>query len=387
MDPDRLSILVDENVPYAREAFGEHGTVRVLPGRGITADDVKDVDVLIVRSVTRVSRALLDGSRVRFVGTATIGWDHVDVEYLNERGVTFVSAPGSNANSVAEYVTAALLLSARHRQTTLEGSTIAIVGVGNVGGRVLRKARALGMRTLLNDPPRQRVNGDAAFVTLDEALPEADYVTLHVPLERNGPDATAGMADRRFFERMRAGAVFLNTSRGGVVDETSLAHALDSRHVTQAILDVFRNEPNIDPDLVRRAFIATPHIAGYSFDGKVEATFMLYRALCVWLKRPHEMNAEAVLPPPPVPRLDLTGADGTDEEVLRRAIAAVYDIEEDDRALRHAMSQIDRGTQFDLLRKRYRQRREFPHTTLLLPRRRDSLIDKAARLGFRVETH
>lgn len=387
MTSDRLSVLVDENVPYALETFGTFGSVRTLAGRRITAADVQDADVLIVRSVTRVDRALLSQSRVRFVGTATIGTDHVDVDYLNERGIAFASAPGSNATSVAEYVIAALLLSAHARQASLEGAAIAIIGVGNVGRRVAARAQGLGMQCLLNDPPRQRAGDGPDFVTLDDALARADYVTLHVPLERGGPDATAGMADRRFFEKMKSRAVFLNTSRGGVVDEPALADALDSGRIAQAILDVFRREPDIDAEMVRRAFVATPHIAGYSFDGKVEATLMLYRAFAVWSNRLDEMNTELVLPLSDVPRLDLSGRIGDDEAVLREAVLSVYDIKEDDRALRQAAAQPDAGVQFDLLRKRYRRRRECPHTTLVLSRERDSLIRKAARLGFRVETN
>ena len=388
MPPDRLSILVDENVPFALESFGRLGTIRVLPGRQITPADVAHVDVLIVRSVTRVDEALLRDSPVRFVGTATIGCDHVDVEYLRSRNIAFASAPGSNANSVAEYVTAALLLSAGSRNTSLVGKTMAIVGVGNVGSRVAVKAEALRMRCLLNDPPRQRQTGDPVFVSLDAAIREADYVTLHVPLDARGPDATVGMAGRRFFDTMRDGAVFINTARGAAVDEGALAAALDSGRVAQAVLDVWQNEPAIDPEVVRRTRVATPHIAGYSFDGKVAATLMLYSALGAWLqaREAPALDLSSVLPPPSVPRIDLSGYGGTDEDLLRVLVPAVYDIQEDDAALREAVARPDAAARFDWLRKTYKRRREFHHTTAVIPRRRDSLIDSAARLGFRVET-
>jgi erythronate-4-phosphate dehydrogenase len=409
MDRERLSILVDENVPYALESFGRFGTVRVLPGRRITAADVQHVDVLIVRSVTRVDEALLAGSPVTFVGTATIGCDHVDVDYLRGRGIAFASAPGSNAISVAEYIVAALLLSARARKTPLEGSTMAVIGVGNVGARVVEKALALGMRCVLNDPPRQRNSGDPAFVALDEALSQAEYVTLHVPLEHAGPDATVGLAGRAFLDKMRPDAVFLNTSRGAVVDEEALAAALDSGRVSHAVLDVWQREPDIDPQMVRRAFLATPHIAGYSFDGKVAATAMLFHALCRWLgaagppafartlrragrTRPtcSDLDLSSLLPPPPVPRVDLRERTENDEDLLHAAVSAIYDIKEDDRALRDVFVNAARdtaGAQFDLLRKTYKQRREFCHTTVLLPGERDALFRKMASLGFRAETH
>jgi erythronate-4-phosphate dehydrogenase len=389
MSPDRLAILVDENVPYAVESFGIFGTVRTRAGRLISAADVKDVDVLIVRSVTRVDEALLARSAVRFVGTATIGCDHIDLGYLKSRNIAFASAPGSNANSVAEYVVAALLLSARARQTTLEGATIAVIGVGSVGSRVADKAEALGMRCVLNDPPRRRESGDPVFVALADALAKADYVTLHVPLVRGGADRTADMAREPFFSAMRPGAVFLNTSRGAVVDETALAAALDSGRVSQAVLDVWRNEPAIDPAMVRRAFVATPHIAGYSFDGKVAATDMLLTAVWMWRHQGRlwqGIGFEEESPQADVPRLDFSARLESDEELLRSAVLAVYDIEADDRALRHAVTQPDRGAAFDLLRKTYRRRREFHHTTLVLGNQRSALIGKATRLGFRVET-
>jgi erythronate-4-phosphate dehydrogenase len=346
------------------------------------------VDALIVRSVTRVSEPLLAGSSVKFVGTATIGCDHVDLEYLRSRGIAFASAPGSNATSVAEYVVAALLRSAAARRRSLEGSTLAVIGVGNVGARVAQKAEAIGMRCALNDPPRQRVSRDVTFVALDEAVAGAEYVTLHVPLESTGPDRTVGMAGRAFFDGMRAGAVFLNTSRGPVVDETALAAALESGHLSHAVLDVWQREPDIDAHLVERVFLATPHIAGYSFDGKVRATIMIVQALGQWLQRPEDLDLSSVMPPFGR-RVDLSEAPSygsDDEDLLRIAVSSAYDIAEDDRALRRAMTMAAPGAEFDLLRKNYRQRREFHHTTIVLPKRKEALIGKVRRLGFGVET-
>jgi erythronate-4-phosphate dehydrogenase len=346
------------------------------------------VDALIVRSVTRVGEPLLAGSSVKFVGTATIGCDHVDLDYLRWRGIAFASAPGSNATSVAEYVVAALLRSAAARQSSLEGSTMAVIGVGNVGARVVQKAEAIGMRCVLNDPPRQRASRDATFVGLEEAVADAEYVTLHVPLESTGPDATVGMAGRAFFDKMRAGGVFLNTSRGPVVDETALAVALDCGHLSHAVLDVWQSEPDIDVQMVTRVFLATPHIAGYSFDGKVRATIMIVQALGQWLDLPEDVDLSSVMPPS-FRRVDLSQAasEGShDEDLLRIAVSSAYDIAEDDRALRRAMSMPAPGREFDLLRKNYRQRREFHHTTIVLPKLKEALKHKVRRLGFGVET-
>jgi erythronate-4-phosphate dehydrogenase len=381
-----LSVVVDENVPYARETFGRLGSVKLLPGRLITTPEVRKADVLIVRSVTRVGPDLLEGSRARFVGTATIGFDHVDTRFLAENGICFVSAPGSNANSVAEYVMAALLLMSRRRERPLEGSTLAVVGVGNVGSRVVQKAEALGMRCLLNDPPRQRETGRPEYLPLDAVLGAADYVTVHVPLSREGPDATWKAVNDSFFDAMKPGACFVNTSRGRVVDESALRRALGSGRVPLAVLDVWEGEPTIDPVTVEKVMLGTPHIAGYSFDGKVAATIMLYHALCEGLGVAAGVGMEDLLPPSPVPSIDLTQAGGSDEEVLRLAIPHIYDIVADDRDLRRAMTaRARRGIEFDLLRKNYRKRREFHNTKLAIPDNRDSLARKASGLGFKIE--
>jgi erythronate-4-phosphate dehydrogenase len=285
---------------------------------------------------------------------------------------------------VAEYITAALLVTARRQGRALDGSTIAVVGVGNVGSRVVRKCRALGMKCLLNDPPKQRESGDACYIPLAEALQEADFVTLHVPLERGGPDPTWRMVDQRFFEMLPDGAVFLNTSRGAVVCETDLKSALASGKVSLAVLDVWENEPSIDPELVDRTFLATPHIAGYSFDGKVAATAMLYEAYAAFLGQTADLTLSSLLPPPPVPFVDLSRSQGGDEDLVRQAVLSVYDIERDDEALRRAMLVETRGQEFDLVRKNYPNRREFYNTVVTVSKDRVAAARKLAGLGFTV---
>jgi len=382
-----LSIVVDENVPFARETFGRLGTVTLLPGRKIGAAEVRTADVLIVRSVTKAGPELIDSSCVQFVGTATIGVDHIDTSYLARRGIAFASAPGSNANSVSEYITAALLLLASRRGQALEGSTIGIVGVGNVGSRVVKKAEALGMKCRLNDPPKKRETGDSKYLPLETVLAEADYVTVHVPLERSGSDATWAMCNDGFFAKMKRGACFLNSSRGQVADEKALLLALESGKVEATVLDVWQNEPDIDPMTVERAFLGTPHIAGYSYDGKVAATVMLYDALCTHLGTIPDVDLGFLLPGSPIPRLDLSDVTGDDEEILGLVIPQIYNIRKDDTDLRRAArAGNERGKEFDLLRKRYPQRREFSNTTLVIPAEKSSLRAKARGLGFKVET-
>jgi len=382
-----LSIVVDENVPFARQTFGRLGSVTLLPGRKIGAAEVRAADVLIVRSVTRVGPELIDRSCVQFVGTATIGVDHIDTSYLARRGIAFASAPGSNANSVSEYITAALLLLASRQGRVLEGAKIGVVGVGNVGSRVVKKAEALGMTCLLNDPPKKRETGDSKYQSLESVLSDADYVTVHVPLERSGPDPTWAMCNDGFFATMKPGACFLNSSRGQVVDEKALLRVLDSGKLEASVLDVWQNEPDIDPATVARVFLGTPHIAGYSYDGKVAATIMLYDALCTHLGTIPDIDLDGLLPPSPIPRLELIDVSESDEEILRSAIRRIYDIRKDDADLRRAAGAGDeRGKEFDLLRKRYPQRREFLNTALVIPAARSSLRAKARGLGFKVET-
>ncbi len=262
----RLRIVCAESVLFGREAFETLGDTVVLPDRKIGPADVREADALVVRSKTPVNRALLEGSRVSFVGTATAGFDHMDTVWLESQGVAWMAAAGCNANSVAEYITAALLCLATRYGWNLRRMTLGVVGVGQVGRRVVRKAEALGMRVLRNDPPRKLADQAPELIELDEVLAESDVVTLHVPLTEEGPFATRRMADARFFARMKPGASFFNASRGEVVDESDLLLALESGHVGHAVLDVWAHEPYWNADLARRADIITPHIAGYSYE-------------------------------------------------------------------------------------------------------------------------
>jgi len=384
-----LKIIADENIPFVREACATLGEVTLVAGREVTRDTLRGADLFFCRSVTKINRALLEGTRVRFVGTATIGFDHVDREYLKQAGIAFASAPGSNANSVAEYIVAAMLVLARRGGFTLEGRTIGVVGVGNVGSRVVKKAESLGMRVLQNDPPLARATGDRRFLPID-ALLDADFITFHVPLTVAASvplaeDATHHMVDAAFLARMRPSAYLLNSSRGPVVDEAALKAALAERRLAGAVLDVWETEPAFDPDLLALAAIGTPHIAGYSFDGKVAATEMIYRAACEVVGVKPTWNPAAIMPPPGHPRLEIQCAGRPDEDVLREAVLTIYDIEADDRGLRQSPSApAERAAWFDRLRKVYPERREFHNTTLMAPGASQGLGAKLAGIGFRV---
>ena len=378
-----MRILADENIPFVVECFSCVGEVELVTGRELTADMVADVDVLLVRSVTPVGADLLDGSGVRFLGTATIGFEHVDIEYLSRNNIGFASAPGSNANSAAEYVVAALLEIGQKRAIDLEGKSIGIIGVGNVGSRVAGKATALGMRVYLNDPPLQRRSGDPKYVPIEELF-DCDFVTLHTPLTFDGIDKTFRLADERFFESLKAGCVFINTSRGGVVDSSALKAVIESGKLKAVALDVWEDEPNIDTELVEMVDIGTPHIAGYSLDGKVAGMIMIYKAVCQHFGLEAKWSAEDFLPKPAISELEVD-ADSVDEQrVISGAVKRVYDISRDDRKLRGIL-EVDaerKGEFFDSLRNNYPVRREFQNTKALVKNKYSSLASKLNGVGF-----
>jgi erythronate-4-phosphate dehydrogenase len=381
-----MRIVADANIPFVRECLSSVGEVRVLSGRDITPQVVADADALLVRSITPVNEQLLAGSPVRFVGTATIGFDHVDIPYLERCGIGFASAPGSNANSAAEYVIAALLEVARRKKIRLESSSIGVIGVGNVGGRVARKCEALGMQVLRNDPPLQRKTGDPKYVPL-EALYDCDFITIHTPLTKEGIDKTFHLADAGFFARLKQGAVFVNASRGAVVETQALKAAIRSGRLRAVVLDVWEGEPNIDVELLGMVDLATPHIAGYSFDGKVAGMIMIYRSLCEHFHLTPKFDVKDFLPAPEIPRAEIAIGDASDEELLARAAERIYSVARDDRDTRKIADQPSetRGRFFDALRKNYPVRREFQNTTVVLDKPRESLARKLRGIDFAVE--
>lgn len=362
-----MKIVADENIPYAEEAFSTIGDVTLVSGRNVCS--LKDTDALIVRSITNVNEKLLAGSSVQFVGTSTIGYDHIDQEYLRERKIGFASAPGSNSNSVAEYITAALLNYASERSIELRGRSIGVVGVGNVGSKVVEKCESIGMTVLKNDPPLQEKTMNPSFLPLDEVIC-ADFVTLHVPLTKTGKYPTYHLAGKDFIGAMNG--VLLNTSRGSVVDETALSGALGNS-VETAMLDVWEHEPNINTDLAGR-INGTPHIAGYSFDGKVNGTQMMYDAVCNYFGIEPVWIAADSMPP----GKDIACSGLTDEDVLRNAVFQVYDICKDFVVFHEHM------TEFDRLRKEYPIRREFPTTSVTM-KGNDGVKEKLCGLGFKVK--
>ena len=364
----QLQIVADENIPFAQAAFKGLGTVVTLPGRAITPADVRDADALLVRSVTQVDAALLADSDVRFVGSATIGMDHVDEAYLEKRGTAFAHAPGSNAESVVEYVLAALLRLSARRGEALRGKVVGVVGCGHIGGRLAERLPALGLRVLKNDPPLAAEQGGGAFVDLADVLRESDVVTLHVPLTRHGAHATYHLIGEEALAQQQKEGWLINASRGPIIDGAALEAARACGRPAALVLDVWEGEPTPDPGLLRRTHLATPHIAGYSYDGKVQGTVMLYEALTSHFGLPRRWDAEAAFAPSFQDHLTLNAPDPTLSETawLDALVQQMYAIEADDARLRGLLAKPAEAhaAHFTDLRKRYPRRRAFARHTL-----------------------
>jgi erythronate-4-phosphate dehydrogenase len=395
-----MKIIADTNIPFVKECCQSVGEVTILSGRDITPQAVAGADALLVRSITRVDEKLLAGSPVRFVGTATIGFDHVDVDYLHRSGIGFASAPGSNANSAAEYVLAALLEIGKRKGITLAGKSIGVIGVGNVGSRIAAKCEAIGMRVLRNDPPLARLVRRSSVETQDLASPQThatyvpieelydcDFITIHTPLTHDGPDRTYHLADEKFFKSLKKGAVFVNASRGDVVDSRALKSAMEAGRLRAVALDVWEGEPDIDVDLLQKVDLASPHIAGYSFDGKVAGMVMIYRSLCEHFGLEARHDVADFLPQPEVPRLVVHIGGRDDQAVLAEAIEKIYPITRDDRDMRGILKEPPqaRGKYFDALRKNYPVRRESHNTTVVIDNAPKSLVEELKGIGFKVE--
>jgi len=327
-----------------------------LPGSKIQRRDLLKADGLLVRSVTQVNAELLQGTPVGFVGTATIGVDHIDQAWLQEAGIRFASAPGCNADSVVDYVLSSLLWLAQEQGFNLQEQTLGIVGVGQVGGRLARRLQAYGCRLLLNDPPREAA-GEAGFVPLDQLLQEADILCLHTPLTCTGPFPSEKLLGETELQQLQ-GKILLNAGRGAVIDQQALKEQLQAGLHLTLLLDVFTGEPELDAELLDGCDLATPHIAGYSLEGKSRGTQAIYRAWCDYLQQPADKNLEDFLPPPPVERLQLNPG-WSPEEACRRAALLVYDPRTDAVRLRLALQQLPSAEAYQQLRKSYPLRREF----------------------------
>ena len=353
-----MRIVADENIPLLDEFFAGFGEIRRLPGRSIDAAAVADADLLLVRSVTQVDRALLDGSAVKFVGTCTIGTDHLDLDYFQQAGITWASAPGCNARGVVDYVLGSLLVLAEQQGVDLATRTYGVVGAGQVGSRLLKVLRGLGWRVLVCDPPRQADEG-GDFVSLQQVLAECDVISLHTPLERLGEHPTYHLFDHARLAALKPGSWLINASRGAVVDNQALRELLPQRSDLQVVLDVWEGEPQADVELAALCRIATPHIAGYSLDGKLRGTAQIYQALCQHLGVEPSTELAQLMPAPWLNELTID-ANADPAWALASICRAVYDPRRDDADFRRSLQgdAVTRRAAFDGLRKHYPMRRE-----------------------------
>ncbi|MDQ5181171.1 4-phosphoerythronate dehydrogenase PdxB [Klebsiella variicola subsp. variicola] len=349
-----MKILVDENMPYARELFSRLGDVQAVPGRPVPAEALTDADALMVRSVTRVNEALLSGKAVKFVGTATAGTDHVDQAWLQQAGIGFSAAPGCNAIAVVEYVFSSLLMLAERDGFALRDRTVGIVGVGNVGGRLQKRLEALGIKTLLCDPPRADRGDEGDFRSLDALVQEADILTFHTPLYKEGPYKTLHLADESLISRLKPGTILINACRGPVVDNAALLKRLEAGQPLSVVLDVWEPEPDLNVELLKRVDIGTAHIAGYTLEGKARGTTQVFEAYSAFIGHPQQVALDTLLPAPEFGRITLHGP--LDQPTLKRLVYLVYDVRRDDAPLRKVAGVAG---EFDKLRKNYQERREW----------------------------
>ena len=353
-----MLIVADENIPLLDAFFARFGEIRRVPGRSIDRATVEQADVLLVRSVTRVDRALLEGSKVRFVGTCTIGTDHLDLDYFQQAGITWSSAPGCNARGVVDYVLGSLLTLADIEGADLTQRTYGVVGAGEVGGRLVKVLQGLGWNVLVCDPPRQAAQG-GDFVSLEHIIEQCDVISLHTPLTRSGAGSTWHLFDDRRLNQLKPGAWLINASRGPVVDNAALREVLLEREDLQAVLDVWENEPEVDVALAELCVLATPHIAGYSLDGKQRGTAQIYQAFCDFLGLPAQVKLSDLLPSPWLSQVTLN-ADCDPAWALAMVCRGVYDPRRDDADFRRSLvgSVSEQRAAFDALRKHYPSRRE-----------------------------
>lgn len=374
-----MRIVADENLPLLSEFFEDLGKIKTYPGREMSAKQVADADILLVRSVTNVNAQLLKGSKVRFVGTATIGYDHMDLNYLKDNNICFARAPGCNARAVGDYVLSALSVLADSRGVNLCDLSVGIVGVGSVGFALRTRLEAMGMNVIACDPfKKEKKVGKLS--QLDEVL-KADVVSLHTPLTKTGEHPTHHLIDAQRLEQMQTYACLINSGRGAVVDNQALLAHLKQNPKFKAALDVWEGEPSPNIELINHCFIATPHIAGYSLDGKMRGSEMVYQQLCEFLGLPIRRKLAQFLPEPGIKRMSFSDQIPVNQ-ALRSAIRAAYEVRVDDGMMRAHFARANSNTSFDSLRRNYPLRRDISQMRVSVPTRCHELEDMLSAAGF-----
>lgn len=370
-----MKIVIDENMPYAEQLFGQLGEVEAVAGRPLPKANIQTADALMVRSVTAVDRHLIQHTSVKFVGTATAGTDHINLDDLHRAGIGFASAPGCNAVAVVEYVFSALFTLAERDGFDLKNKTIGIIGVGQVGRRLQARCQALGMEVRLCDPPRAKVEGGQQFQTLDDLLKEVDIVTLHTPLTEEGDAPTRHLLGKSQLQQLRPNAMLINACRGPVVDNQALLEILSQRADLSVVLDVWEQEPELNQALLAKVDIGTAHIAGYTLEGKARGTTQIFEAYSQFLGKPHSVCLDSLLPEAAISTIHVNPP--LTQDTLKRLAHLVYDVRLDDALLRNAVAQPGG---FDRLRKNYQVRREW--SSLKVSSQDNRVVQLLKQLGF-----
>ena len=373
-----MKIIIDDKIPYIRGAFEDVAEVIYLPGSKTTAEIAKNADAIVTRTRTICNEKLLAGSSVKFIATATIGYDHIDTDYCDAAGIKWTNAPGCNSKSVEQYIASALMVLAETKKLKLKDLCIGIVGVGNVGSKVAKICEIFGMKVLLNEPPRERAEGSDKFVSLETIKNEADIISLHVPLNIKGEDATFHMGDESFFSELKKKPVLINSCRGEVIETDAVKKALKTKQLSSFVCDCWENEPDLDSELLEMTEIATPHIAGYSKDGKAKGTLMSVLAISDFFGLGLNNWQPSGVELPTNPIIEIDGEGMNEQEVFSKAILHTYDIRHDDKLLRLSPEH------FEQQRGDYPTRREFPAFTIRTQRVEEKTLEKLELLGFNV---
>lgn len=373
-----IRIVADDKIPFLKGALEPFADIEYIPGKAIDRKILMNADALLIRTRTRCNRDLLEGTSVKFIATATIGYDHIDTDYCREKNIYWTNAPGCNSGSVMQYIAASLLYYARNNQIDLTGRVMGVVGIGNVGKKIVKLAEMLSIPVVMNDPPRARTEGPCGYLSLEGIKREADIISLHVPLNCTGEDKTFHLIEESFFSGINPQTLLINSSRGEVVKTNALKSAMEQGSINNCILDVWENEPEIDPELASMAYIATPHIAGYSVDGKANGTSMSVQALSRFFGLGIDDWEPEGLPEPQNPVLTVNGLNKSFQEILTELVLQTYPISRDHSWLQSNLSN------FEQYRGDYPVRREFPAYLVETENIGEEERRKLRRLGFRL---
>jgi erythronate-4-phosphate dehydrogenase len=373
-----MKVIADNKIPFLQGVLEPFVDVEYYPGKDIDNRKVKDADALIIRTRTKCNANLLDGTKVKFIATATIGFDHIDTEYCEAKGIAWTNAPGCNSGSVMQYIASTILSWAKDNKINIEDRVLGVVGVGNVGRKVVSLAENLGMQVLLNDPPRERAESKCGYVSLNGILRDADIISLHVPLNYNGIDKTFHMVDDNFLSQLNNGTLLINSSRGKVVNTASLKKFMAKNSPEYTVLDVWENEPDLDLQLLKEVFYATPHIAGYSTDGKANGTTMSVQAISKFFDLGIDDWEPDSIPLPKNSLIEYDGLNKNFQQIVTDLVLNTYQIQTDSDGLK------SNPENFENFRGDYRLRREFFAFKLQLENVAEEFRRRLRRLGFKI---